>query len=498
MGSSAYGAPRQFQLSDFNPKNEWELLGGGCEDSLSFVMGVNLREKPADAVSSTKSADADFKKARSVDASSLRSSLRLSFLLSYLRGEHNASSRNSSIKNDPSAHSSVDLNRVHSKRSSINKSYTYALKIFNKAQLILTDDDPLLALEVMRSMRTLKELSDVNTDNICIVQFYGTMGTKSQICYALEPLLHGSLRRVMKMMDDPKSNFYLMGMKQIDKKNSSPSDDLRNRELSDKERKSITKINHIRFYAGCLAKAVDYMRAYGVAHRDIRPENVLFDANGVPKLIDFSVCKRFPYTSLRTNDSMTKAFTRAGQLDYCAPEFLFTEGHDTGVDLWALGILFYEMLMGPYKTPFRYSHETGNFMTKRMKEFSSSEVAMLEKRIVDTAKFGVHLPHPHLFQEHPLGVRLLDLVSKLLVYEPTNRFPFCSNDASRTLIFDHPFFDDDLADSTTMDNYSKAGISSYEPSFKPSKFNRAVKNEFRMEDLFMRYHGDQKVFIGFR
>ena len=464
LGSSAYGAPRQFQLTDFDTTKEWELLGGGRENSLSFVMGPTLKEILPN--SNDRSIGNNTGRKQSADENRKEGS----FIFS-LFGSINKDKSGAKVSSSSSPHRSQDIESPNpnddvTQGNSNHKNVTFALKIFNKAKLVGVDGDTTVALDVMRSMRILKELSEVNSENICIVQFFGTLGTKDQICYVLEPLLYGNLRRVLNIMHGPES-FNL-------------------------------KMPHIRFYAACLAKAVDFMRRYGIAHRDIRPENILFDSNGIPKLIDFSVCKQYPYFSFKADSSMSKSFTFVGQIDYCAPELFLPDGHNTGVDLWALGIVFYEMYMGSYKTPFRHVKNENGFLTGNLADFAKIDIVRLKERIIRTAETGVILPYAADFQTQPLGTRLFDLISKLLVFEPTSRYPFCSNNFMSTSVFDHPFFADDCEDTELGDGYNKSNIANYEPAFKPRRFKRIVRGEFRNESLFTRYRGDQRVFVGFR
>ncbi|XP_063050307.1 cGMP-dependent protein kinase 1 [Engraulis encrasicolus] len=97
-----------------------------------------------------------------------------------------------------------------------------------------------------------------------------------------------------------------------------------------------------RFYGTCVVEALSYLHSRGIAHRDIRPENIHLDQHGYAKLVGFGCAKRI--------GSRGKSWTFCGSVGYVAPEVILCKGHTTAVDYWALGILIYELLSG--RLPF--------------------------------------------------------------------------------------------------------------------------------------------------
>eukprot|EP00415_Alexandrium_ostenfeldii_P000223 UN0223 len=96
--------------------------------------------------------------------------------------------------------------------------------------------------------------------------------------------------------------------------------------------------DHAKFYAAELLLAFDYLHnSFGIAYRDLKPENVMIDRDGNVKLIDFGFAK-VVWTDL--------AYTIVGTPEYLAPEIIQSIGHGIPVDMWSLGILIYEMLAG--------------------------------------------------------------------------------------------------------------------------------------------------------
>ncbi len=103
--------------------------------------------------------------------------------------------------------------------------------------------------------------------------------------------------------------------------------------------------------AAKLARTLERCHAAGLVHRDLKPDNVLFDERGEPKLADFG-CVR----DLRAS-RLTETGTVLGTVAYMSPEQLNGEPVCARTDVWALGVLLHEVLTGtrPFagRTPFQ-------------------------------------------------------------------------------------------------------------------------------------------------
>jgi serine/threonine-protein kinase len=95
-----------------------------------------------------------------------------------------------------------------------------------------------------------------------------------------------------------------------------------------------------------ICEALDYIHGKGVVHRDLKPENIMIDAGDHIKLIDFGIAGNQGSRRL----TFAKLSQVMGSPDYISPEQVKGKRGDGRSDLYALGVILYEMLTG--KTPF--------------------------------------------------------------------------------------------------------------------------------------------------
>jgi 3-phosphoinositide dependent protein kinase-1 len=105
-------------------------------------------------------------------------------------------------------------------------------------------------------------------------------------------------------------------------------------------------LNTAKFYVAEIISSLEYLDSLNIIHRDLKPENILLTLDGHIKITDFgSACFTTDKQSVET----------IGTAEYLSPEFQeFDEDSEIKItrscDLWALGIIFYQLLVG--KTPF--------------------------------------------------------------------------------------------------------------------------------------------------
>lgn len=142
-----------------------------------------------------------------------------------------------------------------------------------------------------------------------------------------------------------------------------------------------------------LASALDYAHSQGVIHRDIKANNIMFDRQGTPFVVDFGIAKLLNATSALTGTGVAM-----GTPSYMAPEQW--QGKDIGpaADQYALAVLVYAMLTG--KMPFE----------------ADSPYQLMHKHMFD-------VPTPIHTHRGDLPEALQKVFDRAFEKEPKNRFP---------------------------------------------------------------------------
>ncbi len=101
--------------------------------------------------------------------------------------------------------------------------------------------------------------------------------------------------------------------------------------------------------ASQIAKALVAAHAHGIVHRDLKPANVMIGAGGHVKVLDFGIARMLGLGTTQTaaaGEPSTSAIGLVGTASYAAPEQMVSGAVDERADLYALGVVLFEMISG--------------------------------------------------------------------------------------------------------------------------------------------------------
>jgi len=155
--------------------------------------------------------------------------------------------------------------------------------------------------------------------------------------------------------------------------------------------KSWLPLDHsdIRRYTSHLVLALEHMHERGIIHRDIKSSNLLLDEHGVLKLCNYGFARYLP--------SREKCTTMLGTYSYLSPEQCREQPYDHSADLWALGIVVYEMMYGT--TPFESSDVDHKVFARETMQ--NIESAVLTFPVASTVAFTAKLFIKSILTKNP-------------------------------------------------------------------------------------------------
>mmetsp|Transcript_24311 Transcript_24311/g.29677 ORF Transcript_24311/g.29677 Transcript_24311/m.29677 type:complete len:672 (-) Transcript_24311:175-2190(-) len=173
--------------------------------------------------------------------------------------------------------------------------------------------------------------------------------------------------------------------------------------------------NHTLQVSAELVLAVQYLHSNRIVHRDIKPDNILFDHNGHIRLTDFNIS-----ITVSEEDELDAVHRDGwGTKGFRAPEIYLRKGkgHVFACDWWSCGAVIYLMLTGKLPYPKRTNDETNLSLVQRMRAEEFNRERLLDKPTIS-------------------------LCESLLRYNPSKRLGCQFGSSSEVLIMTHPYFRD--------------------------------------------------------
>lgn len=196
----------------------------------------------------------------------------------------------------------------------------------------------------------------------------------------------------------------------------------------------------VKLYSYQMLKALNYIHAIGICHRDIKPHNILVNPqNHQLKLCDFGSAKKL----VKGEQNISYICSRY----YRAPELIFgaTE-YTTQIDVWSTGAVIAEIVLGQPIFPGESASDQLVEIIKILGSPSKNQILAMNPEY-DEFKFPMIKAYPwqKVFKNKTVPDDYIDLITKLLTYEPKVRL----NPINALL---HPFFDELRDPKTRLPN----------------------------------------------
>ncbi|HZH35566.1 MAG TPA: protein kinase, partial [Pyrinomonadaceae bacterium] len=180
-----------------------------------------------------------------------------------------------------------------------------------------------------------------------------------------------------------------------------------------------------------ICSAVAYAHEHQIVHRDIKPGNILVPPSGVPKLLDFGIAKILDPDLIHESINPTSTMMRLMTPEYASPEQVRGLPVTPSSDVYALGVLLYELVTGhrPYSFEGRSPHEISRVICESDPALPSQSVVQSENLLPSYVSNQIKWERsaemrgakPELLQQE-LNGNLDNIILKSLCKEPEGRY----------------------------------------------------------------------------
>ena len=223
------------------------------------------------------------------------------------------------------------------------------------------------------------------------------------------------------------------------------------------------------FNGAGIIMGIDFMHNKNVVYRDLKPENIMIGENGYPKIIDFGLARQIPYEKISEDGTLRKysrCQTMCGTPEYVSPEIILSKNYSYAADLWAFGVVVYEMI---YKrTPFLDSKQ-------------NADITKLFTNIVMCGKNGIEIS-TRIDNKTDGTPNARNVMTQLLNGNENERI---GKNNTPSILLTHPYF---LSTGINADDLYNQTI---KPPSIPSPY---ICNGIDTIPAVNEYNGDQKMF----
>jgi serine/threonine-protein kinase len=169
-------------------------------------------------------------------------------------------------------------------------------------------------------------------------------------------------------------------------------------------RAGLPPLDRVLDYAMQIVAALDHAHRHGIVHRDLKGSNVVIDRSGRAIVLDFGLARRDVGAGHGADSTETHRDALAGTLSHMAPELLRGERADPRSDIWALGVLLFQLVSGDLPFPGRTPFETSSAILTESPATLSRRAPLALRLIIERCLNKD--PHGRFQTAHEVGVAL--------------------------------------------------------------------------------------------